>query len=293
MRTYSEKQVADIIERAVERQKAADEGDASPGLTLDEIERLGREAGIDPAHLRAAAEEVDAAGRTLTRQRSQTRTQVVVERWIDAPLTSAGWEDVVARLREFAGPGMGAALGQDAGGSVQQVGETYEWSHTSGLGVQTRVSVSPRGGRTRLRMTQLVGLSSPTVEGIGYGGLIATLVAVIGGGTTVAFAGLEGAFAALAMAAMFLVSWIVAAPLVTVADRRWRARKLNELDALADDLAPMLAQAASEQAASEQAAADAEASASVPAPEAARLDLDALGDAPEAESQSNGRQRTR
>lgn len=286
MRTYTEREVSDIIERAVERQQAADEGDVSPGLTLDEIERLGREAGIDPAHLRAAAEEVDAAGRTLTRQRSQTRTQVVVERWIDAPLTSAGWEDVVALLRERFGPHAGAMLASDAGESVQQIGETYEWSHTSVLGVRTRVSVSPRGGRTRLRMTQLVGLSSPTVEGIAYGAVIALVMGLVVGGVGAAMAGLTDVAIVLVVVMAMLASWAVAAPLVTVADRRWRARKLDDLDALADDLAPLLAVAS-------EAAAPASVEETPALPEADRLDLDALGDAPEAEAPANGRQRVR
>ena len=59
MRTYSEREVADIIERAAERQATADRTDDRPGLTLDEIERIGAEAGLDPAALRAAANEAD------------------------------------------------------------------------------------------------------------------------------------------------------------------------------------------------------------------------------------------
>lgn len=291
MRTYTEREVSDIIERAVERQRAADEGDASPGLTLDEIERLGREAGIDPAHLRAAAEEVDAAGRTLTRQRSQTRTQVIVERWIDAPFTSAGWEDVVALLRERFGPHAGAMLASDAGESVQQVGTTYEWSHTSVLGVRTRVSVSPRGGRTRLRLTQLVGLSSPTVEGAAYGGVIAAFVGAVG---LAVGSGMSGSVPIGVVAGLlaFLLAWAVAAPLVTVADRRWRTRKLQELDDLADDLAPLLT-VASEEAASASVEGATSVEETTMLPEAARLDLIALGDAPEAEAPTNGPQRAR
>ena len=290
MRTYSEREVADIIERAVERQQATDVGDATPGLTLDEIERLGRDAGIDPAHLRAAAEEVDAAGRTLTRQRTLTRTQAVVERWIEAPLTSAGWEDVVAHLRTAFGPASGAMIASDAGESVQQIGETYEWAHTSPLGVRTRVSVSPRGGRTRLRMTQLVGLSSPSVEGVAYGAVIALLFSVIGGAVGAAMADLSGGAAAFALVATFVLSWVVAAPLVTVADRRWRARKLAGLDDLADDLAPLLT------AASEAAAAEAPQTASVPTSAQAptpRLDLDALGESPAPETSRTNRVQTR
>lgn len=289
MRTYSEREVSEIIERAVERQKAADRGDVAPGLTLDEIERVGREAGIDPAHLRAAAEEVDLAGRTLTRQRSQTRTQVVVERWVDAPLTSTGWEDVVAHLRTALGPHAGAMIASSAGETVQQIGQTYEWTHTSPLGVRTRVAVSPRSGRTRLHMTQLVGLSSPTVEGVAYGGVIAAVVAMIGGAVASSVTG-SGGIAAFAALATLLVAWAAAAPLVASHDRRWRAKKLGQLDALADDLAPLLAAAAD----LEASATPVPASVTDAAPEAPpRLDPDALGDAPEADGWAASRQRVR
>ncbi|MGB3544915.1 hypothetical protein, partial [Rubrivirga sp.] len=206
---------------------------------LDEIERLGRDSGIDPAHLRAAASEMDTVGRTLDRQTSQTKTEVIVERWIDAPFRIEAWEDVVAHVRQTFGASIGSATGSDAGETVRQIGSTYEWSHTSNLGVRTRVTVSPRDGRTRLRMTQIVGTSTPTVDGIGYGFLVAllpTLLVMLGVGQTDLGAGT----ALPIMFASFLVFWAVCSPIVTVLDRRWRAKKLRALDALADDLTPIL-----------------------------------------------------
>lgn len=239
MRTYSEDEVSAIIARAVERQQEADAGATESGLTLDEIERLGRDSGIDPAHLRAAASEMDTVGRTLDRQTSQTKTEVIVERWIDAPFRIEAWEDVVAHVRQTFGASIGSATGSDAGETVRQIGSTYEWSHTSNLGVRSRVAVSPRDGRTRLRMTQIVGTSTPTVDGIGYGFLVAlvpTLLVMLGLGQTDLGAGT----ALPIMIASFLMFWAVCSPIVTVLDRRWRAKKLRALDALADDLTPIL-----------------------------------------------------
>ena len=280
MRTYSQDQVAAIIERAVERQHAAEQGSVTDGLTLEEIERLGRESGIDPAHLRAAAEEVDEAGHTLARQTGQTKTQVYVERWVDAPFTAAGWEDAVAHLRASHGANAGAAFASPAGETVEQVGDAVEWTHTSPLGVRTRVTVSPRGNRTRLRMTQLVGLASPTAEGVAYGGLIAVFVALA---ALAVASGLTDGVLAPGLTAMtaFLVAWAVGAPLVSVADRRWRARKLRDLDALADALVPILNGPA-------ERAGDRTDGARAP-----RLDLDALADAPATTPARRDRPRTR
>ncbi|PAP78338.1 hypothetical protein [Rubrivirga marina] len=294
MRTYSEREVSAIIERAVERQQAAEEGGGDAGLTLDEIERIGRESGIDPAHLRAAAAEIDEAGRTLARQSGQSQTQVYVERWIDAPFTAAGWEDAVSELRTRFGATIGSAFGSTTGETVQQVGQSFEWSHTSPLGVRTRVTASPRGDQTRLRVTQLVGMASSTVEGVAYGGIIAAVLAVAAVVTTGALSGSAG-LAAVVGALSFLLSWVAAAPLVAAADRRWRARKLRELGDLADDLVPVLRVPADQDAESEPERLPEDADGVPEADGAAlgRLDLDALPDAPEADGRDASRGRVR
>lgn len=233
-RTYTEREVSDLISRAVERQQDASRQESAVGLTLDEVERIGQETDIDPEHLRAAAAEMDSAGRTLSRQSTTSDKHIAVERWIDAPLTPEGWEDAVAHLRtEF---GLSMAAGMSAGGTVQQVGNAYEWQHTSGVGVQTTVTASPRDGRTRLQLRQLVGWASPRVEGIGYGLIVAMAAAAIGGPVSVAFLDVDPGVAAL----VFVLVWAVAAPAITALDRRWRAGKLRQLDALADDLGDVL-----------------------------------------------------
>ena len=285
-RSYSEREVADLIERAVERQQEARRDAAAAGerLSLAEIERIAAEAGIDPTHIRQAADEMDAVGKTLKRESGTTKTTVFVERWIDAPLTPEAWEDAVIELREQYGTG-GAALGVAAGGTVQKIGNAYEWRHTSGLGVQTTVTASPRDGRTRLRLTQLVGLASPVAEGVGYGmGAAVVLTPLLVG--LVNAAGL-GSLNGFAVALAFLVLWAVSAPVVTALDRGWRAKKHTALGALADDLVPILG-SGREDAAPAARTADAQ---PVPTP-APALDLDALPDAPDAAARRDA-QRTR
>ena len=276
-RTYSEREIADLIERAVERQQAARTAEAGERLSLAEIERIAAEAGIDPDHIREAAREMDAVGRTLKRESGQTQTTVYVERWIDAPLTPEAWEDAVAELRMRHGADLGAMMGQTAGGTVQQIGNAYEWRHTSGLGVQTTVTASPRDGRTRLRLTQLVGLGSPRSEGIVYGVGLALLAA----GAALAIAAGADIDTVLApplwAVLVFVATLVVAVPTVTSLDRAWRGKKHAALGALADDLVPTLGRAR-------------DGAAPIPTPPdavsmaggraAPSLDLDALPDAP-------------
>ena len=213
MRTYSESEIADILARAAERQAEASRTTGRDGLTLDEIVRLGADAGLDADALRDAAAEVDGAGQTLRRQAMHTPTQVVVERWLDGPLTPEGWEDAVIELRQTLGADMAAMMGM-ATPPQQQIGRAFECSHTSGYGIQTTVLASPRGDRTRLRMTQLLGFASPATSGVLSGSLVA--------------------------AAAFGLTTAVAIPAATALDRRWRARKLHRLGELADRIAPVL-----------------------------------------------------
>jgi hypothetical protein len=231
-RTYSEREVAQIIERAVERQEEARRAAPETGLSIDELERVGREVGIDPAHLREAAAELDAGG-GHGRSSTQTKTHVVVERWLPGPLSVEAWEDAVAELQQRVGLDAGTWYGREAGGSLSQVGTTYEWTHTSQLGVQTRVTVSARGDRTRLRLSQLVGVARSAVEGPLWGGVLTLLLWLLPAANL--FEGQPALFAASTVAVFVLLS-----ALVFYLDRQWRAKKLEQLGALADELSRRL-----------------------------------------------------
>ena len=256
-RTFSEREVAQIIERAVDRQAEAYREVAETGLTLEEIERVGRDVGIDPRHLRAAAAEV-AAGAAGGGGLSQTNTHVVVERWLDGPLSLTAWEEMVGTLRERFG--LNAGYGHSPGGVVSQVGNTYEWSHTSTVGVQTRVAVSARGERTRLRLSQLVGIARPEVEAPIWGAVLTLILGLLP--ALALFRGDTAMIIAVTTAAFVLLSVAVFA-----GDRAWRAKKLRRLDALADEIGRGLTASEPTVTASEPAALGDK-----------RLDLDALPD---------------
>ena len=290
MRTYTEREIAAIIERAAERQAEADRREGAPGLTLDEIEKLGAEAGIDPAHLRAAAQEVGTHGTVSRGESGMTRTHVHVERWVDGPLLPEAWEDTVGHLRHHFGADMSSMMGVTPN-EVQQVRQSHEWRHTSGLGVQTHVTASPRGDRTRLRITQLVGLSSTRNEGIAYGSLIAGTLATIA--SVVGLVGTDNGLVALgAFLLMLLAAAAIVIPVVTRLDAKWREKKLGQLGTLADDLAPILAAPAARTQQTDGDMVAGELATVDPVKGSPQLDLDALGDAPDA-APSRDRTRTR
>lgn len=259
-RVYSEREVAAIIERAVERQEEAQrQTGPEAGLTLAELEKLGTEVGIAPLHLRAAAAEL-AAGGAGSRQSGRSATHVYVERWLPGRLNLDAWEDAVAEFQNRFGTSMGAWYGQPSGGLHQQIGHTHEWSHTNALGIETRVAVSARGDRVRLRLAQKLGHARSEVEGPLYGALAAFLLAFLPALAT----GSAAAVAAITVAAFVLFSG-----LIYVADRAWRQKKHRALETLADELGARLVVPPEPAVAGEAAA----------LPEATpRLSLDALPD---------------
>jgi hypothetical protein len=58
-RRYTEQEIQAIFRRATERQEATGSADPHRGLTLDELKAIGAESGIDPAHVEAAAVDIE------------------------------------------------------------------------------------------------------------------------------------------------------------------------------------------------------------------------------------------
>lgn len=235
-RTYHEHEIAALLERASERQALAARRTQRPGLTLAELEQIAAEAGIDPAHLHAAAAELDDPGRPLVGRRSgTTATHIYTERWVPGELTSEAWEDVVAELRHRFDSALVGSLGMGDYGlsTTEQVGRTVEWKHTSLSGIETRVLVQPREGQLRIRLNQRVGVASTAVEAGLYGGVLTFL-----GGAVAAGAVDSLALGMALVGLLFVLSYLG----VFAADRAWRRKKHHELEELADVVAGMVAQ---------------------------------------------------
>ena len=72
----------------------------SGGLTLDELQRIGQEAGIEPARVAQAAERLDARG-TQAPVRRSFGMPVGVSRVVDLPRapTDREWEQLISEFR--------------------------------------------------------------------------------------------------------------------------------------------------------------------------------------------------
>jgi hypothetical protein len=110
----------------------------SGGLSLDDLQRIGQEAGIEPARVAQAAERLDARGRTAPVRRS-LGLPVGVSRVVDLPRapTDREWEELITEFRTTFG----------TQGNATSSGGLRQWSHGN-----LHISVEPteRGEQLRL-----------------------------------------------------------------------------------------------------------------------------------------------
>src|SRR5262245_46169416 len=111
----------------------------SSGLTLDELQRIGQEAGIDPARVAQAAERLDARGRSAPVRRS-LGLPVGVSRVVDLPRapTDREWERLISEFRTTFG----------TQGSTTTSGGLREWSQGN-----LHISVEPTADGEQLRLS--------------------------------------------------------------------------------------------------------------------------------------------
>lgn len=234
-RTYSQDDVAAIIERVAERQRQSPASTGAAGLTIEEIERACDAAGLDPALVREAAAELDAGGLALE---SRSPTTSIAEHWADGPATAEGWEDAVDQLRVRFGVPAGVGTGE----GVRPVGGGWEWTHLAATGLRRTVSVSPRGGRTRIRVVTVDwGFADPRVTGSALGALLGLLPAALVGALVAEGLGFGDFAGAAAMALALLAAVAVGAAILPPRVRRNRETQARDARALAEEVAGWVA----------------------------------------------------
>ncbi|CAN5463935.1 hypothetical protein BH11ARM2_BH11ARM2_35830 [soil metagenome] len=140
-KVYSEKQTAEILQRAARMQEQTGESVYAPGLTQEEILSIAAEAGIAPENVESAIVSLEArppASGFLNLSQED-------ERVVNAELDPADFDVILdvakpARLSHY---------------STQQVGRTLTF-HTRYKGGLYRVEVTAKNGRTRIRVTSLL-----------------------------------------------------------------------------------------------------------------------------------------
>lgn len=174
-RRYTEREVALVIKRAAELQsRAAEQGASeSEGLSLAELEQVAREAGIDPALIREAAENLDTRHNADPPSPFLGAPSVIsIERTIRGEVSADEYEAIVQELRRTF----------NDNGIVSTLGRSLAWSSTPqsygrhASRQQIDVTVSVRNGNTVIHANQ----SLRGTAGALFGGIMGG----VGGGTT-------------------------------------------------------------------------------------------------------------
>ena len=163
-RLYGEKEVGKILKRATELQRDRPAGGAGSGLSLQELEEIAAEAGIDPRHLRDAAMELESGDLGVTGLAKLVGDQLTLVREAVVPgeLPDEGFEGVVGVIQ-------GASHEH---GQPSLLGRTLTWqaeTPTKTRSIQLVVSV--RKGETRVRIEERLHQMVGVVFGSSMGGV--------------------------------------------------------------------------------------------------------------------------
>ena len=201
-RRFSEEEVAAIFERASEAPQAgARQPSTTEGMTLAELQDIGREVGIPAESIALAARTLGQVGRATSRTVMGLPIGVTRTVYLDRELTDVEWERFVVELRDTF----------NARGTVRSQGSLRQWTNGN---LQALLEPTATGQRIRLRTVKggaagsvvssllLLGLSAATLIGAAAQGLMgdATLL------TTIGASGLAGA-GILASNALRLPRW--------------------------------------------------------------------------------------
>ena len=253
-RIYSEAEVQALLRQAAERQKRLGPADVAHGLTLSGVEAIAAEAGLDPAHVRAAARSgpAEPSATLLGSPRAVRRS-----RYIDRPLTDEARIGIVGDLRRTC----------ENDGTATQLGAVREWKS----GARKERIQAHAGSGFRVTVSQRFEEQIRGLTGGGFWLLLTAVMITIGliaGGDTAAW---PAALTMLMGAAAFFVG-------PAFFFRQYGEKQARQFDAVLDR---------TEKAAPEARLAESERL----APPAARaaldldaLDLDALDEAPAREA---------
>ncbi len=199
-RKFNEEEVALIIKRAAELQQTEQaETDTGQRLTLQDVEQIAKEAGIDPLLIRRAAQGIDHHIESIRPSPwLGAPTRIVLERVVDGEIGPEHYESLVNEMRRtFSDNGIPSVLGRTlawtpapAGGRRQSRTRNVDISVISRGGVTTiRVEEELRNIATTIFAALMMGGGFGT-SGITLGAVMATLgSAAIAGGVWVIVAG--------------------------------------------------------------------------------------------------------
>jgi len=138
-RRFDEAEVAAIFEKAAESQQTGQHQLRSgEGMTLTELQAIGREVGISPEQMALAAKSIEFGGRPTSRHFLGLPIGVGLTVDLERQLSTEEWERVVADLRATF----------DARGTLRNDGSLRQWANGN---LQVFLEPGATGQRIRMR----------------------------------------------------------------------------------------------------------------------------------------------
>jgi hypothetical protein len=141
-RRFNDQEVARILERAIQPQTpSALKPSSGEGLTLAQLQDIGREIGLTPEAIAQAASSVDLGDRQTIRRMLGLPIGVGLTAKLGRRLSDEEWQRLVVDLRETF----------DARGSVREEGAFRQWTNGN---LQVLLEPTPDGNQIRLRTSK-------------------------------------------------------------------------------------------------------------------------------------------
>ncbi len=216
-RRYSESEIKEIFGRASAHQRETQQMSSSHGLTLSELQQIGREVGISPRSVAEAAKSLE-RGIEAAEPKTYLGQPVTVARSVGLPrtLSDAEWEELVVDLRHTF----------SASGEVRNEGSLRQWRNGNLHGL-----IEPAESGSRLRLQSFHEMARNQL----IGGLVFFVM-------NLAFLALSAAAGKFGMnGETFMLSMFAAAGLGVFGHgayrlRSWITRRGNQMEGVAERL---------------------------------------------------------
>lgn len=140
-RLYSDQEISAILKRAGELQATQSDAETH-GLSLEELQHIAAEVGLDPKLVATAAAQLERKGGEKSGAGLLgSPTSIHIERVIQGEIAEHQWAEVAGNI--------GEAFGMV--GRSGQVGQSLEWTHTSER-THLQVTLTPHKGQTKVRV---------------------------------------------------------------------------------------------------------------------------------------------
>jgi hypothetical protein len=216
-RRYNEAEVAAIFRRATEARETGGQRQLSSGdegMTLAQLQDIGRDVGVSPEVIADAAHRIDRAGLATSRQWFGLPIGVGRTIELERRLTDDEWERLVVDLRETF----------DARGVVRREGSLRQWTNGN---LQALLEPTATGQRVRLR----------TIKGDSRSMIAAGLAAFGIGAVGAALQLMQGEFGDVSVMIMVAMAGATMATLGAIRLPGWARIRRQQMEAIAERLA--------------------------------------------------------